>query len=177
MLTKTQSKERDMKVVKFIQTIPCYSNTIAKQFYSSQRLANQHLKLLHEQGYINKYRKFAHEPYFYYTGKLKSHREHFDLIAKSYCWLLAHNFNIINYNVQLKINGIMPDLIAEIEKDNKKGILAVEIERSYGNLKQTIKKYGNTEFKSLLLVSHLPTGAIESEYIEKLYNINFKELE
>jgi len=177
MLTKTQSKERDMQVVEFIKTIPCFSDTIQKMFYSSQRMTNKHLQYLCDYGYIKRYRKFAHERYFYYSGKLKSQREHLDIAAKTYHWLQLNGFEILNCKLQSNLDGIKPDLVVEIKKDGKNGTLAVEIERSYGNLKNTIKKYNDKSFKSLLLVSHLPTGNIETEYIEKLYNINFKELE
>lgn len=178
-LTKKQSKERDMKVVEFIKMIPCYSNTITKIFYTSTRMANKHLEQLYDYGYINRYRKFAHENYFYYTGKLKTHRKHYDIIARVYHWLEQNNYEILNCKVQVQEQGIRPDLILEIKQNNKVGILTVEIERSYGNLKHTIKKYGETDFNSLLLVSHMPTDKVEGyeEYIQKVNNINFKELE
>lgn len=179
-LTKTQSKERDMKVVEFIKMIPCYSNTIAKIFYPSECMSSIHLKRLEDYGYIKRYRKFAHEHYFCYTGKLKTHKNHYDIIARVYCWLLQNGYEILDYKVQTQEQGIRPDLILKIKQNNKIGILAVEVERSYGNLQTTIKKYGKTNFNSLLLVSHMPTGVIKNEYeeyIQKLNNINFKELE
>jgi len=176
-LTNTQSKERDNQVVEFIKLIPCYSDTIQKMFYTSQRMANKHLEHLYKYSHIKRYRKFAHEKYFYYTGKLKSQREHLDIAAKTYFWLQQNGYEILNCKLQQIQQGIKPDLVVELKRNNKITTVAIEIERSYGNLKQTIKKYENTDFKSVLLISNLPTGNIENEYIQNLNNINFKELE
>jgi predicted transcriptional regulator len=177
MLTKTQSKERDMKVVEFVNLIPCFSDTIQKIFYQSRSMANDHLSKLVNYGYIKRHRKFAHERYFYYTGKLKKRKDHYDIIAKTYHWLQQNDYEIINCKVQQRQNNIEPDMIIEIKQDNNICAVAVEIERANKNIKNTIKKYQNTEFNNLFLVSHLPTGMIKSEYINLLYNINFKELE
>jgi DNA-binding MarR family transcriptional regulator len=174
MLTKTQSKERDMKVVEFISKIPCYSDTIQRLFYPTIQVANKHLKILYDYGYIKKYRKFAHERYFYYT-KPKKHREHYDKIARTYYWFVQNDYEILDFKVQENINGVMPDLLLQIKQDNIIVDLPVEIEHT--NIKQTVKKYQKTDFNNLILVSSLPTGIIESEYVKMLYNINFKELE
>jgi len=177
MLTKTQSKERDMKVVEFISMIPCYSDTIQKMFYNSGSMANKHLKDLSDYGYIKKYRKFAQDKYFYYNGKLKSRRDHYDKIARTYNWIQQNNFKILNCSVQKRIDNVEPDLLLEVKQNDNSYTLAVEIECSNKNIKKTISKYGNTNFNNLFLVSQLPTGIIESEYVKLLYNINFKELE
>ncbi len=174
MLTKTQSKERDMKVIEFVSKIPCYTDTLCKIFYSSQRMTNHHLNILYKDGYIKRYRKFAHERYFYYT-KPKKHREHYDKIARTYYWFVQNGYKIIDFKVQENTNGVMPDLLLQVKQDDSIVDLPVEVEHT--NIKQTVKKYQKTDFDNLILVSSLPTGVIESEYVKMLYNINFKELE
>lgn len=165
-----------MKVVEFIKSFPCYSDTIANIFYTSQRMANYHLLHLYDYGYIKRERKYAHEKYFYYTGNKRKRKQHYDLIAKTYHWILKNDYEIINYKIQHRENNIEPDMIVEIKQDNKSGIIAVEIERS--NIKRTIAKYEentNRNYESLLLISNLPTENINSDYI-KIYNLNIKEL-
>ena len=176
-LTKKQSKERNMKVVEFISMIPCCSDTIQKIFYpnKTQRFANQHLTILVEDGYIKRDRKNSNEKYFYYT-KPKKHKEHYDIMAKTYLWLLKNDYEILDCKVQQNINGVMPDLYVTIKRDGEIGTLAIEIERSYSNIKATIRKYENKGFDSVLLVSNLKTQIISNDYIKVLFNLNFKDL-
>lgn len=175
-LTKTQSKERNMKVVEFVSKIPCYSDTIQKIFYSSRKSANEHLKKLFEDGYLKRDRKLASDKYFYYV-KPKTHKDHYDIMAKTYYWVLQNGYKILDCKVQQIINGLMPDLYLTISRNGEIGTLAVEIERSYSNIKATIRKYENKGFESVLLVSHLQEKVIENDYIKVLYNINIKELD
>ena len=177
MLSNKQSKERDMKVVEFINNFPCYSDTILKMFYNSRSMSNEHLKKLYDYGYIKRDRKHAHEKYFYYTGKKRSRKEHYDIMAKTYCWMIKNEYDIINVKVQQRQSNIEPDMLLEINQDGKICVVAVEIERAIKNIKNTIKKYQDTEYKNLFLISDLPTGITQSEYVDLLYNINFKELE
>lgn len=173
MLSNKESKERDMKVVEFISNFPCYSDTIAKMYYPSLRMANYHLYYLTDYGYIKRDRKYGHEKYFYYTGKLRSRKEHYDIIAKTYNWILKNDYEVIDVKVQQRQDSIEPDMIVQIKQGNSKGIIAVEVERANKNIQNTIKKYEGTTFDSVLMVSHLPTDYIENEYIKVLYNINF----
>ena len=140
MLSKTQSKERDMKVVEFVSNFPCYSDTIAKIFYSSPRMASYRLIYLYDHGYIKRDRKYAHEKFFYYTGKKRSRKEHYDIIAKTYHWILENDYEVLNVKVQNRQDSIEPDMTLEIKQDNIKGIIAVEIERATKNIQRTIEK-------------------------------------
>lgn len=166
-----------MKVVDFVSNFPCYSNTIAKMYYTSQRMANYHLSYLYDYGYIKRDRKYAHEKYFYYVGKKRSRKEHYDIMAKTYCWMIKNDYEVLDIKVQQRSDSIEPDMLLEINQDGKTCVVAVEIERANKNINNTIKKYQNTEYKNLFLISHLPTGITKSEYVDLLYNINFKELE
>lgn len=177
MLTNQQSKERDKNVVEFVNNFPCYSDTIAKAYYTSQRMANYHLSYLCEYGYIKRDRKHAHEKYFYYTGKPRNRKEHYDLIAKTYHWILRNDYKIISVKVQNRQDSIEPDMIVEIKQGNKSDLLVVEIERSVKNIPKTIDKYIGKKYNSLLIISNLPTKYIESTHINLIYNLNFKELE
>lgn len=166
-----------MKVVEFVNNFPCYSDTILKMFYNSRSMCNDHLKKLHDYGYIKRERKHAHERYFYYTGKSRTRKEHYDIIAKTYHWILKNDYEVLDVKVQNRQDSIEPDMIVEIKQGKNKGLLAVEIERANKNIKNTIKKYDGTNFNSVLMVSNLPTDYIENGYVKVLYNINFKELE
>lgn len=176
MLSKTQSKKRDMKVVDFITQFPCYSDTIQKIFYNSRSMAGEHLKKLYDDGYIKRDRKFAHERYFYYTNKRRSRKEHYDIIAKTYYWITQNDYEVLNVKVQNRQDSIEPDMIVEIKQGNKTGTIAVEIERATKNIPRTIQKYENKNYNSVLMISDLPTDYIKNEHI-LLYNINFKELD
>lgn len=173
MLSKTQSKERDIKVVDFVSNFPCYSDTIAKMFYTSQRMANYHLSYLYDYGHIKRDRKYAHEKYFYYTGNPRSRKEHYDIMARTYCWILENDYEVLDVKVQKRPDSIEPDMIIEV----KQGVIAVEIERANKNIPRTIEKYADKNYDSVLMVSNLPTDYIQNEYVKVLYNINFKELE
>lgn len=140
-------------------------------------MANYHLAHLYDYGYIKRDRRYAYEKFFYYTGKPRSRKEHYDIIAKTYHWILKNDYEVINVKVQNRQDSIEPDMIVEIKQGDSKGIIAVEIERAIKNISRTIEKYTNKDYDSVLMISDLSTGYIENEYIKVLYNINFKELE
>jgi hypothetical protein len=172
--------ERDKKVYKFVSMIPCYSNTIQMMFYPSQRVANRHLKHLCDYEYLKRYRPNASVPYFYYKGQIRSQKEHLDIMARTYYWVEQQGYEIIDCYVQKvhKKSGIKPDLLLHVirKSDGEHGFIPVEVELGNSNLKYTIKKYNNSGFNSLILVSYLKEKRIESEYINKITNICIDDL-
>lgn len=171
---------KDKVIIEFLTNIPCYSNTISKIFYpdlKSQRYCNSRLSYLHEYGYIKRNRKHASEFYFYWAGKGKrepndKHKTHYDLIARAYLWIMKQEYNILNCDIQKQNGTIKPDLLLEIEKNGRKNILPVEIERS-NNIENTIRKYENTEFKKILLFSKRP---FKKETSIEIIDIRLNEL-
>ena len=121
---------KDKVIIEFIANIHCYSNTINEMFYpdlKSQRYCNSRLSFLHEYGYIKRNRKHASEFYFYWTGKGKrepadKYKRHYDLIARAYIWVLKHDYNILDVDVQSNMEMSRPDLLLHIEKEGKRKI-------------------------------------------------------
>jgi hypothetical protein len=169
--------DRDKVIIQFITNIPCYSNTIHKIFFPSQRTANKRLTHLFESGYIKRSRKHASEFYFYWAGRREpadKHKKHFDLIARAYWWVTKQNYNVLNIDIQKKQGKVKPDLLLHIEKDGRTNILPVEIERS-NNIINTVKKYEDTEFKKLLLFCK--RSFTKTTHFIEVIDINLKELD
>lgn len=167
--------DRDRVVIGFITNIPCYSNTIHKIFFPSQRTANKRLTHLFESGYIKRSRKHASEFYFYWAGRREpsdKHKTHYDLIARAFSWVRENGYNILKCEIQKKYGKVKPDLLLHIEKDGKTNILPVEIERS-NNIENTIRKYEDTEFRKILLFSKRP---FNHNIGLEVVSINLKEL-
>ena len=174
MITK-----HDERIIKFIETFPCYSDTIQMMFYKSQRAANRRLTYLYEYGCIKRSREHASKKYFYWSEKGKrepadKHKRHFDMIARAFIWVLRHDYNILDVKVQKKTDNVRPDLILHIEQNGKENILPIEVECS-NNIWNTIKKYEDSEFKKLLLFSKR-TFNREVDFIE-IVNVKLLELE
>lgn len=172
MITK-----HDESIIKFIEMFPCYSDTIAKLFYKSQRAANRRLTYLHNYGCIKRYREHASKKYFYwYKGHQPAdkHKRHYDLVARAFIWVLKHDYNIHELYIQKEINGVKPDLLLHIEQGGKENILPVEVECS-NNVWNTVKKYEGLEFRKLLLFCNR-SFTKETNFIDVI-DINLKELE
>lgn len=163
--------DRDAKVVEFVEKCSCYSDTIQKLFYPSQRVANRRLAWLHDQLYLRRTRDTAAEKYFYFTKNRNKQREHFDTIARTYLWLMNNGYKIHSFEVQKQYGKIRPDMVLDLERE-KRVILAVEVELSNNDIQSKIKKYEESMFKKLLLVSSASRSSKEIDII----NLNIKEL-
>lgn len=162
--------ERDWKVVEFVSKIPCYSDTIKKLFYPSKCVANRRLTYLHDYLYIRRSRHGANDKYFYYIKREPSQKKHLDLLARTYLWLIKEGYKVEILTVQTQIGKIRPDMTVNLERNGKKVLLAVEIQRMFDSEK--IKKYEESDFKKVLYVSN---RQITSSKIE-IINLNIKEL-
>jgi len=148
--------DRDYEVVEFVSKLPCYSDTIHKIFFSntSQRVANRRLAFLHDYLYLRRSRHGANDKYFYYTKREPVQKLHLDYIARAYNWVIQNGYRIHNFEVQKEYGNLRPDMLLEIEKNGKRGLLAVEVELSNNNVVRKIQKYEEYgKFKKLLLVS------------------------
>ena len=136
-------RDRDIEVANFINNIQCNSDTISAIFFPSRTVANRRLAYLFNYGYVDRTRDHACEPYFYFKKGIKptKQRQHSDLIARAYFWILCMGYNIIEYYVQKKDNDIIPDLICRIEDNNKQSLIAIEIDIANNNIEKTIGKY------------------------------------
>lgn len=167
--------ERDLQIVDFVSKCPCNSDTIQKIFFAGKtmRMANKRLHKLFDYGYIQRTRNSSWENYTYYLGRKPAQLMHADCIARSYLWLLEHGYTIKNFEVQKQYGKARPDLTAEIERSNKSGIVAVEVELSNHDINKKVKAYEEQDlFKSLILVSNYTRS---SELI-KITNVKLKEL-
>lgn len=163
--------DRDSKVVEFIEKCPCYSDTIQKLFYPSQRVANRRLAWLHDQLYLRRTRDTAAEKYFYFTRNRSKQREHFDTIARTYLWLMGNGYRIHGFEVQKQHGNIRPDMLLDLERE-KRIVLPVEVELSNNDIQAKIKRYEESTFKKLLLVSTVSRCSKSIDII----NLNVKEL-
>lgn len=167
--------DRDLKIVDFVSQCPCSSATIQKIFFpeKTMRMANKRLLKLFNYGYLKRTRNNTWENYYYYTGNKPKQLIHSDCIARSYLWLLEHDYTIYNYEIQKQYDKLRPDLVADIERNGKRGIIAIEVELSNNDIKKKIKAYEEQEFfKSLILVSNYE----RTSDIIKITNIKLKEL-
>jgi hypothetical protein len=167
--------ERDLFIVDFIEKCPCSSATIHKLFFKGKtmRMANKRLHKLFDYGYINRTRNSSWENYTYYLNRKPAQLIHSDCIARSYLWLLEKGYIIHSYEIQKQYNKVRPDLSADIEKNGKRGMVAIEVELSNNDIKKKIKQYEEQDlFKSLILVSNY----IRTSEIIKISNVNIKEL-
>jgi hypothetical protein len=148
--------DRDMKIINFINKCPCYSNSIQKIFFpgKSQRMANKRLKYLFDYGHVKRTRENTWESYFYYINRKPKQLIHYDYIARSFHWIMQQGYIINEFEVQKRYEKIIPDLIVDISKDGKRGLLPVEVELNLYNLDHKIKQYENSEFNKLLLFSN-----------------------
>lgn len=170
MITK-----HDENIIKFIEILPCYSDTINKMFYTSQRAANRRLTYLYEYGCVKRSREHASKRYFYWSEKREpadKNKRHYDLIAKAYIWVLKQGYNILNVEVQKQCGDVEPDLLLHIEQDGKTNVLPVEVECT-NNIWNTVKKYEDSEFRKLLLFSKRP---FNKETAIEVVNIKLSQL-
>lgn len=169
--------KHDESIIKFIETFPCYSDTIARLFYNSQRAANRRLTYLHDYGCIKRSREHASKKYFYWCNRREpnvKHRKHYDLIAKAFIWVIKQDYNVKGLYIQKEVNGVKPDLLLHIEQGGRENILPVEVECS-NNIWNTVKKYEDTGFKKLLLFCNR-SFTKETQFIDVI-DINLKELD
>lgn len=167
--------ERDLKIVDFVSRCPCSSSTIQKIFFNgkSMRMTNKRLHKLFEYGYLKRTRQSTWENYTYYENKKPAQLMHSDCIARSYLWLLEHGYFIHNYEVQKQYGKARPDLTADIERNGKRGLIAIEVELSNHDIYKKIKQYEEQDlFKSLILVSNY----IRSSELIKITNVKLTEL-
>lgn len=165
---------RDVNIINFINKCPCCASTIQKIFFPgrSQRMANKRLKYLFDYGHVKRTRENTWESYFYYINRKPKQLIHYDYIARSYHWIMMQGYNILNFEVQKQYEHIRPDLIAEISKDDKSGVIPVEVELNLYNLDNKIKQYENSQFQKLLLFSH---SSRESKIIN-IINVKIKDI-
>lgn len=163
--------DRDAKVAEFVEKCPCYSDTIQKLFYPSQRVANRRLAWLHDQLYLRRTRDTAAEKYFYFTKNRNKQRDHFDTIARTYLWLVNNGYKIHRLEVQKQQGKIRPDMILDLERE-KRIMLPVEVELSNNDIQSKIKKYEESMFKKMLLVSSVSRSSNSIDII----NLDIKEL-
>ena len=150
MITK-----HDVNIINFIEMLPCYSDTIQKLFYKSQRATNRRLTYLYEYGCIKRHREHASKKYFYWNNRRQpsdKHKNHYDMTARAYIWVLNQGYNIINVEVQKQHGNVTPDLLLHIEREGIENLLPVEVECT-NNIWNTVKKYDGSGFKKLLLFS------------------------
>lgn len=167
--------DRDLRIVDFVSKCPCSSATLQKLFFAgkSMRMANKRLHKLFDYGYIKRIRQSTWENYTYYINKKPAQLMHSDCIARSYLWLLEHGYMIHDYEVQKHCGKVRPDLSADIERNGKRGLIAVEVELSNHDIYKKIKQYEEQDvFKSLILMSNY-CGSSE---LIKITNVNIKEL-
>jgi hypothetical protein len=167
--------ERDLQIVDFVSKCPCNSATLHKIFFpgKSMRMANKRLFKLFQYGYINRTRDSSWDNYTYFLSKKPTQLIHSDCMARSYLWLLEKGYTIYSYEFQKQYGKVRPDLTADIEKNGKRGIVAVEVELSNNDFNKKIKSYEEQEFfKSMILVSNYNR---KSEHV-KITNVNIKEL-
>lgn len=162
--------DRDYKVVEFVSKLPCYSDTIQKIFFSntSQRVTNRRLTFLHDYLYLRRSRHGANDKYFYFTKREPKQKLHLDYIARTYLWIYQNGYKIHDFEVQKDYDKLIPDMVLQIEKDGKKGTLAVEVELSNNNIARKIKKYeDNGRFKKLLIFSNSDVSSNRIDIISK----------
>lgn len=165
--------DRDELVVDFISKIPCFSDTIQKLFFPSDRVTNRRLAHLVDYNYLKRTREGSTERYFYYVNREPKQKRHMDFMAKTYYWMLQNGYNIKEFEVQHQVDNIRPDLLLTIEQNGKEGIIPVEVELSNNDIHKKIRKYEeNNTFKKLLLVSGYTRKSDKIDII----NLNLKTL-
>jgi len=167
--------ERDNVIIEFLSKCPSSSCTINKIFFTgkSMRMTNKRLKLLYDYGHIKRTRETNWDNYYYYVQKKPSQLLHYDYIARAYYWIIKQGYEILNFDIQKQYENIRPDLLAMIRKNNKDGLLPVEIEFNLYNLDHKVKLYENSQFEKLVLFSNKPR---ESRSIT-IINRSLKELQ
>jgi len=166
--------DRDYQVVEFIDKLPCYSDTIQQMFYPSQRVANRRLAFMYDYLYLRRVRHGANDKYFYFTKRepnFKTHL-HYDVMARTYNWIVNNGYLVHSFDVQKQFGNLRPDLLMNIERNGKKGVLAVEVELSNNNVSKKIEKYEHSELRKLLLVSRSNFTSNKIDIIK----LNLKEL-
>jgi len=166
--------ERDNQILKFLNQLPCSSSTIQKIFFPGKtlRMANKRLKYLFDYGHVKRTREHNWENYYYYVDRKPKQLMHYDYIARAYLWIMEQGYIINEFEVQKKHERIIPDLIVDISKDNKRGLLPVEVELNSYNLNYKIRQYENSEFSKLLLFSN---SFRESDIIN-IINVKIKDI-
>jgi hypothetical protein len=166
--------ERDIRIVEFLNKLPCSSSTIQKIFFSGKtlRMANKRLKYLFDYGHVKRTRGHNWENYYYYVNRKPKQLIHYDYIARAFYWIMQQGYIINEFEVQKKYDKIIPDLLVDISKDNKTGLLPVEVELNLYNLEHKIKQYENSQFEKLLLFSN---SSRESKVIN-IINVKIKDI-
>ncbi len=135
-------QERDLLITEFIENNPCRSTTIAKVFNMPIRIVNRRLKALTEYGYINRYRENVNNAYFYYASSNRPKQiHHMDLVALSYVYIRQMGYEILSFRREVALNGIRPDALVLVSKDNRQHYICVEVERNNNRLPKKINKY------------------------------------
>jgi len=162
--------ERDNKIIEFLNKCPCNSSTINKIFFpgKTMRMTNKRLKYLYDYGHVKRTRDTNWENYIYYTQRKPKQLIHYDNIARAYNWIMLQGYFINDFEIQKQHNNIIPDLLVDISKDNKRGLLPVEVELNLYNLDHKVKQYEKSEFEKLVLVSN------STRHSDKIQIINIK---
>lgn len=165
---------RDKEIIEFLSKCPCSSCAINKIFFpgKSMRMTNKRLKTLHDYGHLKRVRETTWDNYFYYVQRKPVQLQHYDYIARAYFWIIKQGYEVLGFEVQKQFGNIRPDLLVDIRKEGKSGLLPVEIELNLYNLDHKVKLYENSGFEKLVLFSNQPK---ESQFL-KIINRSIKEL-
>jgi hypothetical protein len=166
---------RDQEIIEFLSKCPSSSGTINKIFFhgKSMRMTNKRLKFLYDYGHLKRIRETTWDNYFYYVQRKPVQLQHYDYIARAYFWILKQGYEVIGFDVQKQYGNIRPDLLADIRKDGRSGLLPVEIELNLYNLDHKVKLYESSGFEKLVLFSN----RIKESKAIKIINRNIKELQ
>ena len=167
MITK-----RDCEVIDFLKEYKiATTSTLEHFFFPSRRVAQRRLKILADGKYIKRSQDFIKEDYYYYLTKPKQLR-HSVMITEFYREFSKYH-HIDYFQIQKKLENIIPDALIGYTQNNKKKVAILEIELSnkgfdyykYRNFPHT--KYFNT-YPNVYIVT--------KQRIERDNNINFIQI-
>lgn len=172
--------DRDLKVIEFVAMNPCSVDVIERLFYPSYRVATRRLNKIVEYGYLKRYRESPNEKYFYYTGKLPKQREHLNISIKTILYAQSLGYEVVEFRREVKLDNIRPDAIIGLKKNDKSGVLLVEVERFNNSLKKKIKKYEeiykNKKYFSKFKILYISRYKVYSEIID-IINLSFDDID
>ncbi|MGM9543794.1 MAG: hypothetical protein ACI3T9_02295 [Romboutsia timonensis] len=168
--------DRDLKVIEFVSKNPCRSDLIEKLFYPSYRVAMRRLQKIVDYGYLKRYRDSPNEKYFYYSGKMPRQFEHLNLSVKTILYAKSLGYEVVEFRREVKLDNIRPDAVIGLKKNNKYGVLLVEVERFNNSLKKKLTKYEqiykDKKYFSKFKILYISNYTITSQVID-IINIKF----
>lgn len=136
--------KRDLEVIEFLEIHKiATSTTIDHFFYHSKRVAQRRLKAMYDSKYLKRSQNYINEDYSYYLDKPKQFKH--SLLITEFYREFSKCVDIKKFEIQKKIDNIIPDALIGYIENNKKKVAILEIEIS--NKGFDYSKYLNFPFQ------------------------------